>query len=76
LLFFLGYDIKSSSLSFNHEPVLFHHDVVVLLFASLNSLNIWRRAGAALSDQFFNLVGIEPHFRLLEESKIGDDHGC
>ena len=42
LLLFLSNDVKSSSLSFNHEFILLHHNVVVLLSASLNGLDVWR----------------------------------
>lgn len=50
LLLFLSDYVKSSSLGFDDEFVLFHHDVVVLLLGSLNSLHIWRATRAAASN--------------------------
>ena len=41
LLFLLSNNIKSSPLSLNDKLVFLHHNVVVLLFSSLDSLHVW-----------------------------------
>jgi len=41
LLLLLGDDVESATLSLNHELVLLHHNVVILLLGALNALHVW-----------------------------------
>lgn len=75
LLFFLGNDIKTSSLGLNDKFVLLHHNVVVLLLGSLNCLHVGGAARAAIGHKLFNLVRVEPQLRLLEQAEVRDGHG-
>jgi len=74
LLLLLGNDVEASALRLNHQLVLLHHDVVVLLLGSLHGLHVWRATGAALGNQLLNLAGVKPQFGLLEQAEVGDGH--